>query len=138
MNRPLTELEQLRVQVAELQEELGEWRRQYGALEVEHGMGDEEVARFDAPIRFTHCEWRCLKAVLRASSRGISRLALIEATIPVGSDAEGWRHADVFICRCRQKLRQAGRPELIVTLWGFGYRISAGDAASLNAWLRHA
>lgn len=134
MNAPFSELDRLRARNAELEDELAEWRRQYGRVPAADGAADDE-ARTGAPIHFTSCEWRFLQMLLRCGGRLVGRGHLLDAALAERSDAEGSKVVDVYACKVRRKLRLAGRWETIETVWGCGYRINAGAAESLGRWL---
>ncbi len=84
-----------------------------------------EVRRDGEPVDLTHREMRVLEALARARGRVLSRSQILDAAWGVGHYSEE-RTVDVHVRHLREKLESdPGRPEIIVTVRGVGYRCGA-------------
>lgn len=80
------------------------------------------VSRGDVPVELTHRELRVLEALARAKGRVLTRAQILDAAWGHGYYSEE-RTVDVHIRHLREKLESdPGRPELILTVRGVGYR----------------
>ncbi len=93
-----------------------------GALELDLAARSAHVA--GVPVELTHTELELLAALARRPGAALTRRALVEAALDLGTE----RTLDVHVSRLRKKLPE-GAPR-IVTVWGIGYRLEA-DAAPL-------
>jgi len=93
----------------------GEWVLDLGRYTLRDG-GDNTV-----PL--TRAEFDVLKALLLASGRAVTREMLLDAIRPKNPEGSD-RAIDVLVSRLRRKLESGdGRPTVIVTVLGVGYRI---------------
>jgi two-component system, OmpR family, response regulator len=68
-------------------------------------------------------EFRLLEFLARNAGIAFSRAQLLEHIWDY--DFEGSSNiVDVYVSQLRRKLKSAGAPELIVTVWGVGYRLT--------------
>ncbi len=93
-----------------------------GALELDLAARSAHVA--GVAVELTHTELELLAALARRPGAALTRRALVEAALDLGTE----RTLDVHVSRLRKKLPE-GAPR-IVTVWGIGYRLEA-DAAPL-------
>lgn len=90
--------------------------------------GAREVRRHGRPAGLTPTELRLLELLAERAGETVSRRELFD--LAWGPDAYGdERTVDVHIRHIREKLEtDPGRPELVLTVRGFGYRLNlAGD-----------
>lgn len=92
-----------------------------GALEVDtYSM----TARVEgAPLNLTPTEFRLLHHLALTPGRAVGRQELIEAAMPEGNAMES--AVNVHLKNLRAKLEARGAAELLVTVRGVGYRLSA-------------
>ncbi len=91
-----------------------------GSLEIR--TGEHRVFRDREELSLTPTEFELLKALALAPGRGFSRMQLIEKV--QGAVFDGYeRTVDSHIRNLRRKIeRDPANPELIVTVYGIGYR----------------
>jgi DNA-binding response OmpR family regulator len=78
-----------------------------------------------AAVELTQAEFQLLSALARAPNRVLTRAQLLDAMAPFGESAND-RMVDVMVSRLRKKMeRNPRKPELIVTVTGFGYKFAA-------------
>jgi DNA-binding response OmpR family regulator len=81
------------------------------------------------PIRLTRMEFDILQRLIRQPGRVFTRAQLIDATRPDGADSFD-RAIDTHVWNLRKKLGEPpGRPRIILSEPGVGYRMSDGDEA---------
>ena len=83
-----------------------------------------QVTMNERKLDLTPTEFRLLECLIRQPGRAFTRLQLIDAAIGGGSIVLE-RTIDVHVKSLRRKL---GRPDLIQTVQGVGYRFREGDA----------
>ena len=93
----------------------GEWVFDLGRYTLRDGGGNT--------VPLTRAEFDVLKALLLASGRAVTREMLLDAIRPKNPEGSD-RAIDVLVSRLRRKLESGdGRPTVIVTVLGVGYRI---------------
>jgi two-component system torCAD operon response regulator TorR len=93
----------------------GEWVLDLGRYTLRDGGGNS--------VPLTRAEFDVLKALLLASGRAVTREMLLDAIRPKNPEGSD-RAIDVLVSRLRRKLESGdGRPTVIVTVLGVGYRI---------------
>jgi|SRR5690349_23110630 two-component system, OmpR family, torCAD operon response regulator TorR len=93
----------------------GDWVLDLGRYTLRGGAGDT--------VPLTRAEFDVLKALLLASGRAVTRETLLDAIRPKNPEGSD-RAIDVLVSRLRRKLEGSeGRPTIIVTVLGVGYRI---------------
>jgi len=93
----------------------GEWVLDLGRYTLREGGG--------TTVPLTRAEFDVLKALLLASGRAVTRETLLDAIRPKNPEGSD-RAIDVLVSRLRRKLESGdGRPTVIVTVLGVGYRI---------------
>jgi two-component system OmpR family response regulator len=78
--------------------------------------------RGDTVIDLTPTEWRLLELLLRHPGQAMSRRQIVDYVWSYGDPIQ-LTQVDVFVSLLRRKLRGRGRPELIATVRGVGYRL---------------
>jgi DNA-binding response OmpR family regulator len=97
-----------------------------GGLEID--MTSREVKRDGVPVPMTRTEFRLLEILASAPGRAWTRADLAERAFGAEYDALD-RTIDAHIMNLRRKIeRDRGRPALIQTVFGIGYRFTSGDA----------
>jgi DNA-binding response OmpR family regulator len=86
------------------------------------------VQKRNVPVNLTPSEYNILLAMLRAPGKVFSRQELI--AIAFGEDYESdERMVDSYIKQLRQKIEDnTKKPEYILTVHGFGYKLGGGTA----------
>lgn len=76
------------------------------------------------PLHLTNKEWRLLEALALARKRGPMPSSVLLDTLYDGAgDQPQIKIIDVFVCKIRKKLREAGIDGVIETIWGRGYQL---------------
>ena len=89
------------------------------------GAGRTLTAPDGGTVDLTQAEFQLLSALARAPNRVLSRAQLLDAMAPFGESASD-RVVDVMISRLRKKMeRNPSKPEMIITVTGFGYKLAA-------------
>lgn len=122
------EIKRLNKRVVELEQEVEAWK-QY-AREMSTGSSEDLMLRAYNPWKLTWKELSVLFAILRRPA-GVSRENIMNAVYgPIDPEEQpDIKIVDVFICKLRKKLREAGSeehrvpPDAITTIWGRGYRM---------------
>ena len=76
----------------------------------------------DQRLDLTPTEWRIMEFLLRHPRQSLSRRQILEY-VWGDSDVVRSTQVDVFVSRLRSKVRRAGAPDPIRTVWGVGYRL---------------
>ena len=92
-----------------------------GALEVDSYRVEARVS--GTPLQLTPTEFRLLETVARAPGKAMSRPELFGAAMPESDALE--RAIDRHLKNLRAKLAEAGAAELLETVRGVGYRLTA-------------
>lgn len=95
-------------------------RIECGPLSFDSQSGQFELDGF--PLRLTALEWRVLSALMLAKESVIERLALLDRVYEGDADNDS-NSLEVIIARLRKKIGA----ELIETVRGRGYRLTAGE-----------
>jgi two-component system cell cycle response regulator CtrA len=78
------------------------------------------------PVPLTGKEYACLEFLALRRGMTVTKEMFL-AHLYGGRDEPEMKIIDVFVCKLRRKLAQAGAPPVIETVWGRGYTIPAGD-----------
>ncbi len=92
-----------------------------GALEIDLAAHTATVE--GVPVELTNTELELLTALARRPGAAVTRRALVEAALDLGTE----RTLDVHVSRLRKKLPDSA-PK-IATVWGVGYRLELDAAA---------
>jgi two-component system OmpR family response regulator len=98
-------------------------RLEYGDLSID--LLKREVARGGQPILLQPKEFRLLEELMRNGERVVTRTMLLERVWDYHFDPQT-NIVDTHISRLRSKLNEGGKPDLIVTVRGVGYRMGNG------------
>ena len=93
-----------------------------GRVEIDPGL--RQVRRDGKPLAVTATEFRILEALLSVPGRAFTRAELAERAFGDDHDALD-RTVDAHIMNLRRKIETGPKPEIIVTVFGTGYRIMA-------------
>jgi DNA-binding response OmpR family regulator len=86
-----------------------------------------EVLRGSEPLNLTPTEYRLLVFLARHSGQALSREQILEGVWQDTAAVESERTVNVHIRRLREKVElEPGKPELILTVPGIGYRLVNG------------
>ncbi|MCS6986184.1 MAG: response regulator transcription factor [Sphingomonadaceae bacterium] len=77
----------------------------------------------DRPVPLTGKEFQCLAFLALKRGTTVTKEMFL-AHLYGGRDEPEMKIIDVFICKIRRKLAEAGAPPLIETVWGRGYTIA--------------
>lgn len=78
------------------------------------------------PIPLTAKEYACLDFLVSRRGTTVTKEMFL-AHLYGGHNEPEMKIIDVFVCKLRRKLKEAGVPGLIETVWGRGYTISASQ-----------
>jgi two-component system cell cycle response regulator CtrA len=101
-----------------------------GPLSV--NVGSRGVAVNGSPVRLTVTEYTILELLVLRKGAVLTKEALL-SHLYGGLDEPEIKIIDVFICKLRRKLAQAGAENIISTVWGQGYAIRDTSASAGNA-----
>lgn len=107
----------------ELEEEVAYYKSELGGnLAADHVVAIKSAMR-GGSAHGRACPAKLVLSLYRAKGRTVTKLQLLEAIPPKdgGEDERDAKICDVWVCQARQFLG----PEIIETVWGRGYRISA-------------
>jgi two-component system cell cycle response regulator CtrA len=85
-------------------------------------LDSREVMVNDQPVHLTGKEYAILELMVLRKGMVLTKEAFLNHLYG-GMDEPEIKIIDVFICKLRKKLAQAGAPELIGTVWGRGYMV---------------
>jgi len=85
-----------------------------------------EVARDGAPVQVQPREFRLLEELMRGEGKVVTRTMLLERVWNYHFDPQT-NIVDTHISRLRSKLNYGGKPDLIETVRGVGYRMAFDD-----------
>lgn len=100
-------------------------RIQLGALSLD--LAAKEVAVHGRPVHLTGKEYAILELLLLRRGSVLSKENFLDHLYG-GMDEPDAKIIDVFVCKLRKKLQQAGAANVIGTVWGRGYIVR--DAAA--------
>ena len=89
-------------------------------------LGSHEAAVAGAPVRLTGKEYAILELLMLRKGAALSKEAFLNHLYG-GMDEPEAKIIDVFVCKLRKKLAQAGAGDLIGTVWGRGYVLREPD-----------
>jgi DNA-binding response OmpR family regulator len=92
------------------------------ARELTLDTGAHQVFRGTERIHLTRTEYRLFELLISRPGVAVSRRSIIEVVWGVGADI-GENTLDTFIRLLRKKVETAGKPQLIQTVRGYGYRL---------------
>ena len=95
-----------------------------GALKL--NMDTREVIIAGTPVAVTGKEYAILELLVLRKGSAVTKETLLNHLYN-GMDEPEAKIIDVFICKLRKKLAQAGAPNAIGTVWGHGYVIRGGN-----------
>jgi two-component system cell cycle response regulator CtrA len=97
-------------------------------------LNSREVSVAGQPVHLTGKEFAILELLVLRKGTTLTKEMFLNHLYG-GMDEPELKIIDVFICKLRKKLAQAGATNLIGTVWGRGYmmREPAGDMAALEA-----
>lgn len=76
------------------------------------------------PVPLTAKEYACLEFLISRRGSTVTKEMFL-AHLYGGHNEPEMKIIDVFVCKLRRKLREAGVPNLIETVWGRGYTVPA-------------
>src|SRR5207237_772030 len=82
-----------------------------------------QVFRDGDPVSLQPREFRILEELMRESGKVVTRTMLLERVWSYHFDPQT-NIVDTHISRLRSKLNEGGKPDLIETVRGFGYRMA--------------
>ncbi len=85
-------------------------------------LDSREVTVNGEPVHLTGKEYAILELMVLRKGMVLTKEAFLNHLYG-GMDEPEMKIIDVFICKLRKKLAQAGTPELIGTVWGRGYMV---------------
>jgi two-component system cell cycle response regulator CtrA len=94
--------------------------------------GNMNVTVDGRPVPLTSRETQLLELFMLRRNRIISKDQVMHCLYSDGDYPE-LRIVDVYVCKIRRKLRSAGAPKVIRTVWGCGYMLEEPSAAALAA-----
>lgn len=80
----------------------------------------------DLQVRLTGKEFEILQLLMLRRNMIMTKEAIL-THIYGGLDEPEIKIIDVFVCKLRSKLKKAGLPEIISTVWGRGYTVTDND-----------
>ncbi len=101
----------------------------FGDLEL--NQGSREVTVAGCRVELSGKEFGTLELLLERQGKAVRKEAFL-GHLYGGPSEPGVRIIDVFVCHVRKKLAEAGMPDLINTVTGFGYVIRAQNAMPPN------
>jgi DNA-binding response OmpR family regulator len=141
LQRARADADALRSRVAELEDELVEWKRL--AQEALVGADSDTLLEINNPWKLSRAEMTILLTILRRRS-GATKEQLMLALYGAHPDRQPeCKIIDVFLCKLRKKLSdpQTGKYTLprdtIETVWGTGYRIGPDKRKIVTDMLGH-
>ncbi len=101
-----------------------------GSLQL--NLDSREVTVADCPVHLTGKEYAILELLVLRKGMVLTKEAFLNHLYG-GMDEPEMKIIDVFICKLRKKLAQAGAPNLIGTVWGRGYMVRDPAPAAQRA-----
>jgi two-component system cell cycle response regulator CtrA len=101
-----------------------------GALQL--NLDSHEVLVADQPVHLTGKEYAILELLVLRKGMVLTKEAFLNHLYG-GMDEPEMKIIDVFICKLRKKLANAGADNLIGTVWGRGYMIRESSPGHTNA-----
>ena len=95
--------------------------------DLELNQDSREVNVGGRPVELSAKEFGTLELLLQRQGKAVRKEAFL-GHLYGGPNEPGVRIIDVFVCHVRKKLAEAGMPDLITTVTGFGYLIRAPRA----------
>lgn len=97
-------------------------RLQCGALTID--LAARTAVYRDSPLELAATEFRLLEFLTRNAEIAFSRAQLLEHVWDYEFDGSS-NIVDVYVSQLRRKLKKAGGNNVILTVWGIGYKLSA-------------
>jgi two-component system cell cycle response regulator CtrA len=95
--------------------------KHFGAVKIDFNA--RRVSVNETKICFTKKEYLIFEMLCLRAGRAFSKENIIDQIYGAREDAPGAKIVDVFICKIRNKLEEAGAGKVIRTIWGTGYII---------------
>jgi two-component system cell cycle response regulator CtrA len=92
-------------------------------------MDSLEVTFNGRRIGLTKRECDILEILVQRKNKAVSKNTIMTHLYALERDEPDSKIVDVFICKLRRKLHNAGVPNLIKTVWGIGYQLVDQDAS---------
>jgi two-component system cell cycle response regulator CtrA len=83
-------------------------------------------------VRLTGREFAVLRLLVLRRGAVVRKQAMLDHLYAQESEEPDGKIIDVFICKLRRKLAQAGGQDVITTVWGVGYRFDVPAEAPLH------
>ncbi len=93
-----------------------------GALTLDPGT--HEVRLAGRSIRLTAREFAVLRLLVLRRGGVVRKQTMLNHLYAEDADEPDAKIIDVFVCKLRRKLAEAGGPNVIDTVWGIGYRLN--------------
>jgi two-component system cell cycle response regulator CtrA len=100
--------------------------------ELTLNLGSREATVAGTPVHLTGKEYAILELLVLRKGMVLTKEAFLNHLYG-GMDEPEVKIIDVFICKLRKKLAQAGADNLIGTVWGRGYMLRDPAAAAARA-----
>lgn len=84
-----------------------------------------EVRLAGRTVRLTAREFAVLRLLVLRRGAVVRKQTMLSHLYAQDSEEPDGKIIDVFVCKLRRKLAQAGGADLIATVWGVGYRLEA-------------
>jgi two-component system, cell cycle response regulator CtrA len=102
-----------------------------GPLELNLDAKEASVA--GRPVRLTPREYAVLELLILRKGKPVSKETFMNHLYGGDADEPEIKIIDVFVCKLRRKLADAGAPDLIGTLWGRGYMLREPGGAGADS-----
>ena len=90
-----------------------------------------EVRLAGRTIRLTAREFAVLRLLVLRRGAVVRKQAMLSHLYAQDSEEPDGKIIDVFVCKLRRKLAEAGGRDVIATVWGVGYRLDAPAEATV-------
>lgn len=91
----------------------------------------QKVLVHGRPVRLTRKEYQIVELLAMNRGRAMSKDSILDHLYD-GLDEPNKKIIDVFVCKARRKLDDAGADAVIETRWGLGYMIDTADRMARN------
>ena len=95
-------------------------------------LDSREVSVSGSPVHLTGKEYSILELLVMRKGMVLTKEVFLNHLYG-GMDEPEMKIIDVFICKLRKKLAEAGAPNVLGTVWGRGYRVRDGAAHPMLA-----
>ena len=94
-----------------------------GALTLDPEAHESRLA--GRTVRLTAREFAVLRLLVLRRGTVVRKQTMLSHLYAQDAEEPDGKIIDVFICKLRRKLAEAGGPDIIATVWGIGYRLDA-------------